>query len=147
MQGACPDLSSTCSLSPNHLNPLSPPKSHPNSNSDHCSCLNAGTLSILYFNARSLIPKFDELCLLVETHQLDIVCIVETWLDHNISDNEIHLPGFHLYRLDRNCHGGGVLMYAQHNLIVNVLPTQFQNNVPHNLDFLPISVRHNNFLK
>ena len=86
MQGACPDLSSTCSLSPNPLNPLSPPKSHPNSNSDHCSCLNAGTLSILYFNARSLIPKFDELCLLVETHQPDIVCIVETWLDHNISD-------------------------------------------------------------
>ena len=145
MQGACPDLSSTCSLSPNPLNPLSPPKSHPNSNSDHCSCLNAGTLSILYFNARSLIPKFDELCLLVETHQPDIVCIVETWLDHNISDNEIHLPGFQLYWLDRNCHGGGVLMYAQHNLIVNVLPTQLQNNVPHNLEFLPISVRHNNF--
>ena len=41
--------------------------------------------------------------------------------------------------------GGGVLMYAQHNLIVNVLPSQLQYNVPHNLDFLPISVRHNSF--
>ena len=116
MQGACSDLSSMYSPSPNPLNPLSPLKSHPNSNLDHCSHLNAGTLSILYFNARSLIPKFDELCLLVEIHQPDIVCIVETWLDHNISDNEIHIPGFQLYRLDRNCHGGGVLMYAQHNL-------------------------------
>ena len=72
------------------------------------------------------------------------MCIVETWLDHNISDNEIHLPGFQLYRLDRNCHGGSILMYAQHNLIVNVLPSRL-NNVPHNLEFLPISVRHNNF--
>ena len=96
----------------------------------------------MYFNARSLIPKFDELCLLVETHQPDIVCIVETWLDHDISDNESYLPGFQLYRLDRNHHGGGILMYAQHNLIVNVLPS---NNVPHNLEFLPISVRHNHF--
>ena len=87
----------------------------------------------MYFSAHSLIPKFDELCLLVETHQPDIVCIIETWLDHNTSGNEIHLPGFHLYRLDCNRHGGGVLMYAQHNLIVNVLPSQLQNNVSHNL--------------
>ena len=28
-------------------------------------------------------------------------------------------------------------MYAQHNLIVNVLPSQLQYNVPHNLEFLP----------
>ena len=142
MQGACSDLSSTYSPRPN---PLSPPASYSNSNSNHCHHVNTGTFSIMYFNARSLIPKFDELCLLVETHQPDTVCIIETWLDHNISDNEIHLPGFQLYRLDRNRHGGGVLMYAQHNLIVNVLPSQLQNNVPHNLEFLPISVRHNHF--
>ena len=38
-------------------------------------------------------------------------------------------------------------MYAQHNLIVNVLPSQVKNNsnVPHNLEFLPISVKHKNF--
>ena len=92
---------------------------------------------MLYFNACSLIPKFDELCLLVETHQSEIVCIVETCLDHNIPDNEIHLPGFQFYRLDHNRHGGGVLMYAKHNFIVKVLPSQLQNNVPHNLEFLP----------
>ena len=79
--------------------------------------------------------------------QPDIVCLVETWLDHNISDSEIHLPGFHLYRFDHNRYGGGIVMYAQHNLIVNVLPSQVKNNnnVPHNLEFLPISVKHKNF--
>ena len=76
--------------------------------------------------------------LLVETYQpADLVCIVETWLDHNISDNEIHFLGFQLYQFDHNRHGGGILMYAQHNLIVNVLPSQLQYNVPHNLEFLP----------
>ena len=71
MQGACSDLSSTFS---DPLNTFSPPKSHPNFNSDHCRHINAGMLSILYFNARSLVLKFDELGLmLVETHQPDIV--------------------------------------------------------------------------
>ena len=138
VQGTCSDLSSTYSPTPNSL---SPPNSNPNPES--CHHVNTGTLSILYFNARSLIPKFDELCLLVETHQPDIVCIVETWLDPNFSDNEIHLPGFQLYWLDCNHHGGGVLMYAQHILIVNVLPSQLQYNVPHNSKFLPISVSWN----
>ena len=36
-------------------------------------------------------------------------------------------------------------MYAQHNFIVNVLPSRLQYNVPHKLELLPISVRHNNF--
>ena len=50
-----------------------------------------------------------------------------------------------MYHLDCDRHGGGILMYAQHYLIVNVLPSQLENNVPHNLEFLPISVRHKNF--
>ena len=111
-------VKTTYSPSPNPLGP----KSHPNFNSDHCHHINAGTLSILYFNALSLIPKFDELCLLVETHQPDIVCIVEIWLDHNISDNEIHLPGFQLYWLDRNRHGSGILCYP-HNFSTMYLTT------------------------
>ena len=82
MQGACSDLSSTYSP---RLNPLSPPDSHSNSNFDYFHHVNTGTLSVMYFNARSLIPKFDELCLLIETYQPDIVCIIETWLDHIIS--------------------------------------------------------------
>ena len=41
--------------------------------------INTGTLSILYFIARSFIPKFDELCLLVETNQPEFVYIVETY--------------------------------------------------------------------
>ena len=56
MQGASSELSSTYSPKPN---PLSPPDSHSNSNLDHCHHVNTGTHSIMYFNAHSLIPKFD----------------------------------------------------------------------------------------
>ena len=66
------------------------------------------TLNILYYNARSLIPKLDELRLECVNRQPDIVCIVETWLDDTVSDNELLLPDYQIYRYDRNRHGGGV---------------------------------------
>jgi len=42
------------------------------------AAINSGNnLSILYFNARSIVPKYDELCVVVEANNPDIVCIVE----------------------------------------------------------------------
>ena len=34
--------------------------------------------SVVYYNARSLLPKLDELCVLAETINPDIICIVES---------------------------------------------------------------------
>ncbi|VDI58139.1 Hypothetical predicted protein [Mytilus galloprovincialis] len=43
-----------------------------------------------------------------------IVCITESHLDENVSSEDIHMDGYHqeLYRNDRNCFGGGVLVYV-----------------------------------
>ena len=60
---------------------------------------------------------------------------LESWLCDDISDNEIKIPGYQLHRLDRNRHGGGVLMYASEQLIVNPLPLCGSN-----LELLPLSV-------
>jgi len=68
-------------------------------------------LNILYYNARSLLPKMDELRVLVDMQQPHIVSIVETWLSSEVSDNEIFLQGYQVLRLDRNRHGGGILMF------------------------------------
>ncbi len=54
---------------------------------------NVNNVSIMYFNARSLVPKLDELCLLVELHNPDIISIVESWLCADISDAEIGIWG------------------------------------------------------
>jgi len=84
------------------------------------------------------VPKLDELCVLIETYKPHILCIVETWLCSDITDNEVTIPGFQLYRLDRNRHGGGILMYISDKLTVCHLPAIVQD---HNLEFLPLSVR------
>ena len=65
-------------------------------------------INVLYFNARSLVPKIDELRLICASCNPDIVCVVETWLDGEIADTEVAIPNFSLTRLDRNRHGGGI---------------------------------------
>ena len=69
--------------------------------------------SILYYNARSLLPKIDELQAskqaLTLTYKPHLICIVETWLDSNITDREIHTENYDIIRRDRNRQGGGVV--------------------------------------
>ena len=78
-------------------------------------------LRILYYNARSLLPKMDELRAVNEASKPDIACIVETWLDGDITDGELLLPNFQLFRRDRNRHGGGVALYVSSSLVCNML--------------------------
>ena len=63
-------------------------------------------LSVLYYNARSILSKLDELHAIRQPH------IVETWLSPDVSDKELNLPGYQLLPLDKNRHGGGILMYV-----------------------------------
>ena len=37
----------------------------------------------------SLLPKFDELCTICATCKSDVICLVESWVVRDISDNEI----------------------------------------------------------
>ena len=60
----------------------------------------ADQLQILYFNARSLVPKLDYLRVLCAAQLPDIVCITETWLDNSISDNELTIPGYCIIETD-----------------------------------------------
>ena len=76
-------------------------------------------LKLLYYNARSLLPKKDELKGLHEVESPDVICIVETWLSDSISDNELALSGYQCVRCDRDCQGGGVLIYVHSSFAVN----------------------------
>ena len=101
-------------------------------------CSDKKSLSILFYNARSLLPKFDELCAFCENNHPSVVCVVETWLGEEITGSEISLPDYQLYRLDHNRHGGGVLMYVHNNYSCKVLLTG-----PAQLEFLLISIYRN----
>ena len=73
----------------------------------------------MYYNARSLLPKIDELRALSMTVKPHVICIVETWLDESIQDSELSIENYNLVRLDRNRHGGGVLIYVIKSLSHN----------------------------
>ena len=73
-------------------------------------------LQIIYFNVRSLLPKISELQLLCLTENPDVVCVTETWLDVDVDDCEIEIPGYLCCRLDRNRHGGGLITYFKNTM-------------------------------
>ena len=80
------------------------------------------TLSILYFNARSVLPKISELQLLTKLHQPSIICIVETWLSPDIPSDDLDIEGYQVVRSDRNRHGGGILFYVSNAITYKALP-------------------------
>ena len=65
----------------------------------------------------------------------DIICIVESWLDPSILDNEISIVNYSLVRLDRSRHGGGVLLYIKDNLPFSVIISS-----PESLEFICIKI-------
>ena len=78
-------------------------------------------LSVLYFNARSLLPKIDELRALTLVYKPHLICIVETWLDNQILNTEICIDGYDIVRLDRNRQGGGVLIFVSKAFSYNLV--------------------------
>ena len=67
-----------------------------------------------HINIHSLLRKIDELKHLIL--DLDVHCfsVNETLLDSSISNIEINIDNFSVFRNDRNRHGGGVALYV-HN--------------------------------
>ena len=106
---------------------------HPNLNND-------STIHFLYFNARSLYTKLDELCALCEMEKPDIVCIIESWFHKDLLLSEWNIPGYNCVRCDRDGHGGGVALYVSENLEYDVVL-----NGPSGIEFLLTTVcRMNN---
>ena len=79
--------------------------------------------------------KLDNLKLVCAIHQPDVICIVESWLDKEISDSELSLDGYNISRVDRNRHGGGILIFVKSTLVLKVV---FNGNC--NLELLIASV-------
>lgn len=46
--------------------------------------------------------KVESLQLLAQAEDLDVICVVESWLNAEILDAEISLRGYQCYRRDRN---------------------------------------------
>ena len=89
------------------------------STSKHNACLN---LLLQYLNARSILPKLDELCVLCVDNSYDIICIVESLLSDVVANTELYIPGFIIFRKDRSRHGGGIIVFVKNTLPCSILP-------------------------
>ena len=75
-------------------------------------------LSCYMTNAQSIYNKFYEFQAQVHQIQPKIIAITELWCNNLISDTEIQLDGYNMYRHDRNTtSGGGVLLYINQSLL------------------------------
>ena len=95
------------------------------------------SLSVIHVNTRSLLRHFDDIATLVATKRPHILALSETWLDDSVSDAEILLPGYSLFRFDRNRCGGGVALYFLNGLTCSLLSC---GATPSGVEFLWVSV-------
>ena len=102
--------------------------------------------NIIYLNARSILPKIDELRVLCVSNSYDVICIVESWLSSDIDNIELSIPGFTIFRRDRSRHGGGIIVFVRNSLPCTVLPFESPTLLHTPLEFLPLCIefcKHN----
>ena len=73
-------------------------------------------LRIAHLNICSLLHKVQEVSTLLSNNNLNIMAISETHLDATVNDSEVAVPGYCIFRHDRNKYGGGVAIYVQSHI-------------------------------
>ena len=75
---------------------------------DYCikSLKNLKGISIASLNICHLLPKIDNIKHILDKSDLDILCLCETFLDNNVVDEELQVPGYNFYRQDRTAASG-----------------------------------------
>ena len=82
-------------------------------------------LKLCHLNVASLYAKIDEIRDIISRTDIHVLSFNESYLDQTITDDEIALHNFNVFRNDRNRHGGGVALYAHINLSPSLLVTDY----------------------
>ena len=97
-------------------------------------------LRIVFWNCRSAYRKKNDIIKMLQS--VDILILVETWLNYLISHNDFNFSGFNVIRRDRpNGRGGGIAFIIRKNIAYhtnNNLLTTFN-------DFELYSIKLTNF--
>ena len=91
-------------------------------------------------NAQSLLGRINEISLLMESRSVDILCIVETWLEPGILDKFINIDGFNVFRQDGG-RGGGACIYVRDDLNVKLLNVDVHREVDLDIEDVWITVQ------
>ncbi|KAK9708938.1 hypothetical protein QE152_g26917 [Popillia japonica] len=90
-------------------------------------------LKFVHLNARSLLNKFDEIDLVIQSSNANFFAITETWLSSDIADQVVGVNGYQIVQVvgvngyqivrnDRVGRGGGVALYIKNVYRFRVLP-------------------------
>ena len=72
---------------------------------------------LVLINARSLLPKVDELIANLSVNSVNLVAVTETWLNDDIEDNLVSIRGYNIFRRDRpHRRGGGVCVHLSEHI-------------------------------
>ena len=84
-----------------------------------------------HLNCRSLLSNLDEVLLFIQTHNVDVMMLSETWLDDTVADLEVCADGYNLliFRRDRNRRGGGVAIILSNHIRCKLCPDISEGNV------------------
>ena len=91
---------------------------------------NVNKLIFAHLNINSICNKFDSVVKDI-SHNTDFLMISETKIDGSFPKGQFQIKGFSdPFRVDRNCHGGRILLYAREHIPVKLfsvepLPTEF----------------------
>ena len=80
-----------------------------------CDFSTFNTNGMHHIHIRSLPPKIDELRFLASKTNATTISITETWLDYTVTDNEIKIDRYNVFRKDRDREGSGVCVHVRTN--------------------------------
>ena len=83
---------------------------------------NLNRLILAHLNINSIRNKFDQLVNGIKGN-IDVLMISETKLDDSFPSMQFLIEGYGPpYRLDRNSHGGGILVYVREDILCKLIP-------------------------
>uniref|UniRef100_A0A8C5N2E5 Reverse transcriptase domain-containing protein n=1 Tax=Gouania willdenowi TaxID=441366 RepID=A0A8C5N2E5_GOUWI len=93
-------------------------------------------LKYVHLNVRSLLPKMDMVRIWVKSTGADVV-ISETWLTKSITNEDINILGFNVFRTDRPKKGGGVAIYVKSRFNASIVLSQ---SISKQMEFLALDL-------
>lgn len=93
-------------------------------------------LNVVHINIRSLLPKIDQLRAVIFKTNVHVIIISESWLNSDLPSDCVKIPGFKLYRNDRDkvdvnggwVRGGGVAIYVRCGMAIRILNKSTPND-------------------
>ena len=88
-------------------------------------------------NVNSVLSKLPELKALISINNYDVICLQETKIDKSISNDELQIPGFAVFRRDRTRNGSGLAIFVRSSLHV----TPLKDSKDQHLELLAVKIR------